>query len=275
MKVKFPRDITPSRYYNIHALYLRKVLEDSGIQLEIVENTAVHSGFTVDIDGTTAYIDFGDHPSIFEKYKQYKVYFKFHYTKQHERLKNVLPFAPVSFNDWKEYRTLRSEINYKCNSNIVLNMQRPFLSALERRRFVQKLLKGKYGEQVETEYGLSQLAYWKKINNCLVHVFIPGARSDILDRGHLQYIGFGCCTIAPLIADILPYYKNLIPGIHYIQIKSDYSDLIDKIEWCKSNREECIEIGNNAQRLFDETCTPSSLKTWIEKYERELERNIQ
>ena len=118
-----------------------------------------------------------------------------------------------------------------------------------------------------------QEAYWKRINDCLIHVFIPGARYNILDRGHLQYIGFGCCTIAPKISDILPYYKKLEPGVHYVQMKSDYSDLIERIEWCRYHRQKCIQIGINAQKLFRKTCTPSSLRVWIEECLRGRENN--
>jgi hypothetical protein len=264
-KVKFPEDIIPHKYYNVHALYLRHIFEASDVQLEIAGDTTVSSGFTIDIDGTTIFIDYSDHPRIFRKGRQYRAYFKYHYAEQHKELENIFPLAPVSFYNWSEFYTLRKKIDYTANTDIILNNQKPYGNAAERRRFVQKLLREKYGVLLETNHILPQYAYWKKANNCLVHVFVPGARNDMLDRGQLQYMAFGCCTLSPPISDILPYYKKPIPGIHYVQVESDYSNLIDRVEWCKSNRKKCIEIGRAAQKLFDETCIPTAIMVWIER----------
>jgi len=49
---------------------------------------------------------------------------------------------------------------------------------------------------------------------------------------------------------------HLEPGIHYILIKDDWSDLKEKIEWCEENQDKCLEIIKNAnayvQRFVDE-----------------------
>jgi len=42
------------------------------------------------------------------------------------------------------------------------------------------------------------------------------------------------------------YYNDLVPYYHYIPIKSDLSDLIQTIEWCKQNDEACYQIAKNA-----------------------------
>lgn len=270
-KVKFPKDIKPHKYYLWHAMYLRKVLEASGVQIELVKDTTVYNGFTIDVDGIIVFIDYSNHLELFGGYKRYQVYFRYQYTNEHHgKLKNMYPFAPISFYDWKEFYNLRKKIKYGAKGNTILNIQTPHLSekrygCYERRNRVQLLLKSRYGDDVVLKREKNQVDYWKRINSCLVHVFIPGARLDILDRGHLQYMAFGCCTISPPIIDMLPYYRKLEPGIHYVQIKPDYSDLIDKVEWCKHNRRQCIEIGHNAQKLFNATCTPTSLRDWIEK----------
>ena len=56
-----------------------------------------------------------------------------------------------------------------------------------------------------------------------------------------------------------------MPNVNYVSCNYDYSDLVEKIEWCKSNRDKCIEIGRNAQKLFQETSVPSKLLEWIIK----------
>lgn len=46
------------------------------------------------------------------------------------------------------------------------------------------------------------------------------------------------------------WYDSMIqPGIHYILIKSDLSDLNEKIQWCLQHDEECREIGINARNF--------------------------
>jgi hypothetical protein len=143
-------------------------------------------------------------------------------------------------------------------------MQRPRGGAFERRNYVQKILKTRYGDSTKTEFVENQCEFWEIINHCLVHVCVPGARNDILDRGQLQAMAFGCCAISPVLADCLAWNQELVPGVHYISCASDYSDLIEKIEWCKCNRDKCIEIGQNVKKLFNETSTPKKLLEWIE-----------
>ena len=36
---------------------------------------------------------------------------------------------------------------------------------------------------------------------------------------------------------------RLIAGIHYLEVKWDWSDLEEKVRWCLSNEEECEDIG--------------------------------
>ena len=204
-------------------------------------------------------IDFSDFPEVLPNCGDYPYYFKFHFSEdKHEQLDNVFPFAPISFDDWNQYVHLKGEICYSANNDTILNNQRPYAGARERSKKVQHMLTSHCRNNVDTSI-TSQESFWWKINNCLVSVCVPGARNDMLDRGQFQYMAFGCCTISPKLLTILPYYEKLVPGVHYIQCDDNYSDLIDKIEWCKENREACVKIGKNAKHLFKETSTPEQL----------------
>ena len=249
-------------YYSTFVGYFKEILRYLSIPFQL-KGVAEHCYFVTKFDDKEVVFNFSDFYEI-PKVNEYKHYFKFHYSKEeHSKYENVYPFAPVSFYDWGKYKALKAKIKYTGNSNIILNMQRSYGDAVERRTSVQKILRERYGGTVKTNYTLPQVDYWKKINNCLVHIFVPGVRNDMIDRGHVQYMAFGCCTIAPPIADVLPYNGELVSGTHYIQCSPDYSDLIDKVEWCKNNRERCVEIGNNAKRLFEQSCLPNRLWKWV------------
>jgi len=265
-KAKLPEKGPKPLYYDTFVVYIRNILSHNCIPYRLEGTIAPGaSKFILELDSKQILIDFSDHPGDYlSNWKDYDAYFKFHYVEAiHGSCETIYPFAPVSFYNWAEYYTLKKRIEYICNSNLILNMQKPSGAAVARRRLVQKMLTKRYHAHVAIGYTPAQDDYWKKINNCLVHVFVPGARNDMLDRGHLQYLAFGCCTIAPPIIDVLPYNEKLIPNVHYVQCKPDYSDLLDRIEWVKENREGAVEIGKNAKELFERSCEPGKLWNWI------------
>lgn len=48
------------------------------------------------------------------------------------------------------------------------------------------------------------------------------------------------------------WFQNLLkPYKHYIPIKADLSDLIDRIKWAKSHDKECEEIAKNAKQFYN------------------------
>jgi hypothetical protein len=48
------------------------------------------------------------------------------------------------------------------------------------------------------------------------------------------------------------YYDELKEWIHYIPIENDFSDLNDKIKWCKNNDDKCKKIVENARKFVNE-----------------------
>lgn len=257
------KSLPRKQYYNRYVKYMINILLENHVDIQY-KGVNIDARYSMIVDGHKVAIDYSDHPTIEPSLLDCEAYFKFH-CRTHHTQANVYPFAPTSFYDWNRYKVLRKQIKYTCNNDIVLNVQRPYGNATERRNYVRKVLFKKYKPSKKYIYSpdYQQEHYWKLINNCLVHVFVPGCYNDMLDRGHIQYLAFGCCTISPRIVDLLPYDTKLIPGTHYIECKSDYSNLVEKIEWCKKNRARCVEIGKNAQKLFDQSCTPKRLWEWI------------
>lgn len=52
------------------------------------------------------------------------------------------------------------------------------------------------------------------------------------------------------VADQMWYFPLLKPYYDHIPIKNDFSDLQEKIEWCRSHDSECQVIANNAKALY-------------------------
>ena len=46
------------------------------------------------------------------------------------------------------------------------------------------------------------------------------------------------------------YQRSWEPYVHYIPVKLDLSDLIEKIEWLKKNDDKAKEIAHNGSKLW-------------------------
>lgn len=79
-------------------------------------------------------------------------------------------------------------------------------------------------------------------------------------------MSMGCCII--LVDSLIPvqssqngngtqngrgwkmWFSHLLePYVHYVPVKCDLSDLIDKIQWCRDNDEKCKEMAMNAKKF--------------------------
>ena len=62
------------------------------------------------------------------------------------------------------------------------------------------------------------------------------------------------------------WYKNILkPYIHYVPVKSDLSDLIEKVKWCKNNDEKCKKIASNAKLFADMYLCKKGILDYLEK----------
>lgn len=90
-------------------------------------------------------------------------------------------------------------------------------------------------------------------------VFAPGVSHTGLDRCPIMAMSVGACVIHPHIKAILPV-NTLIPGVHYLACKDDFSDLDELIQ---TPREIKLQIGNNAKVFFKRYLTPPTLVNYI------------
>jgi len=62
------------------------------------------------------------------------------------------------------------------------------------------------------------------------------------------------------------WFSHMIePGVHYILVKSDLSDLITKIEWCISHDKECKKIAENAREFYLKYLDKNGVYNYLEE----------
>jgi hypothetical protein len=59
----------------------------------------------------------------------------------------------------------------------------------------------------------------------------------------------GSLTFKPDSSEIQWFYRALRPFVHYVPIKADLSDLIEKLEWAKTHDAECKQIASQASQF--------------------------
>lgn len=275
MKLVMPKNdgLVKPWYYDVYYGYIRRWADFVGATITLVSSgDKVWCGgrerhvFSVLLDGQQILFDFSNHKPFQADPDKYSApYFKFHYSydyPEHAKHPNVFPMTPQMMFDWHDFAILRESVVYSAKGQLILSNQRPRAAAARRRTIAQKMLKDSFGDRVSTEF-MDRNKWLRLHSDCLCAVAIPGARPDILDKGHVEQMGLGVCVVSPPITIVLPWYKRLEPWVHYVPIRYDFTDLIDRVRWCDQNRNECITIGRNAKRLFDEVCHPVQVWKWV------------
>ncbi len=262
IKVIFPSN-TGQRYYRVHFEYLKSIFEYAGLEIEYrAFSKKCELSVPCIINKKQIIFDISDNGE--SNFHGDIPVFKFHYKRNINYCGVVYPFSSVSFDNWDLYFDLSKTVKYDRSMNNILCAQRPYGNAQSRRLHVRKLIQERFNVRASSELS-NQLMYFKRAGGCIVSVHCPGQSNNMIDRGQLQLLLLGVCTISPNLPEILPFNNKLVPNIHYVECKDDYSDLIGKIEWCGANEDKCLEIGRNAKELTTECCTPNQLILWIKK----------
>lgn len=251
------------RYWKIHYEYILNIFKYLKYPIEYKENLEIDDlSFKCIFEGKEIVFDYSD-DSNFRNLPNNIPIFKFHYSSLINYPKNYVPFTPVSFQNWGQFYSLEKEIKYKAKGYVV-NRQTPYGNAFERRNKVRELLRN---SGVEHNL-LFQEEFWKDINNISMIICVPGQNNNMLDRGQLQCMAFGTCTISPNLPEILSFNKKIIPQIHYLRCNEDYSDLILQlgafnVYFRGEENNKYIQIGQEAKKLFLETSVPEKLVEWV------------
>ena len=66
------------------------------------------------------------------------------------------------------------------------------------------------------------------------------------------------------------YFPLLRPFVDHVPVKSDLSDLRQKIEWCRSHDAECEKIASNAKKLYARFIGREGVIIYMGDYAEEL-----
>lgn len=55
------------------------------------------------------------------------------------------------------------------------------------------------------------------------------------------------------------FYNDLVPNTHYISMKRDLSDLVEKLQWAIENDKEAYMIASNGQKFANENLLPQHI----------------
>jgi len=76
---------------------------------------------------------------------------------------------------------------------------------------------------------------------------------------------FGCCVIKVSSPKGFRqwYYDRIEPWKHYVPVKSDLSDLVDQIDWCRGHEDACSEIAAAGQAVAKSLTLERELPTAV------------
>ena len=70
------------------------------------------------------------------------------------------------------------------------------------------------------------------------------------------------------------WFSNMLePYVHYVPVKEDLSDLVEKIKWCRDNDEKCIEIVYNAKCFYNKYLQKNSIFDYFQKLFIDIKNN--
>lgn len=74
------------------------------------------------------------------------------------------------------------------------------------------------------------------------------------------------CVILKVDSEWKIWYSHLLkPYVHYIPIKNDLSDLVEKIHWCQQNDKKCKNIAKNAFDFYQKYLCKDSILDYLQK----------
>ena len=59
------------------------------------------------------------------------------------------------------------------------------------------------------------------------------------------------------------FYHQLEPWVHYVPVKKDISDLMERLEWARETDDKAREMANNAAQFVQDHLLPEQLYCYV------------
>lgn len=193
---------------------------------------------------------------------------------------DLIQFSPPSFGyrmgrpdiyeiPWSLYEQLRGSVNYKASGKILFCQKKHFGNDLVYREPLREKLMAMKNHEIDFEITDPE-TYLRKVSTSKVAVLSPGVGPHWIDRSNVQLMALGCCCIMPKPTTAILKDTHLIPGVHFLECKLDFSDLEELLE---TPEKEMIQIGRQAKIFFEENLTPQPLRRYVEKALNNIKHN--
>lgn len=70
------------------------------------------------------------------------------------------------------------------------------------------------------------------------------------------------------------FYRLLIPNVHYVPVKADLSDLVEKVQWATVNDAKAKEIAKNGQQFANNHLLPKDIFCYYAHLLEEFSKRI-
>ena len=89
--------------------------------------------------------------------------------------------------------------------------------------------------------------------------------------GFMMRLGSVILKVEPRqVADRMWYFPILQPYVDHVPVKSDLSDLEEKIRWCRENDDKCREIAANCLKLYENYVARTALLDYVEMVTKQI-----
>lgn len=275
INLKFPAESKDHKYNLIHFRFFVQYAKLAGIEVDLVPSddrvfiAQDHLVFSCVVNDQQIIIDYADHSTRnWQNLYPGIPYFKFQTTEKNPR--SIIPLGPPMVGvkrkntqgaTMREYNHVRYHYAYEPGTAILCK-QLPNGAAVDRRNHVHQLLRENFLD-VDVDSNSDQIGFWQAHERCLAAVCVPGATNNMVDRGHIELMGLGVCTVSPELTTLFPGRQCLIANRHYIKCADDYSDLVSILKRLESNPAICRRTGANARRFYEKNYTPQQYWKWI------------
>ncbi len=117
-------------------------------------------------------------------------------------------------------------------------------------------------KKIENQYGKSFMP-WEHMLNYKYQIWIDGNAPSYSNSGWLLYSG---STVLKVNSEYTQwYYKELIPGVHYVPVKEDLSDLVDQLLNLKNHEDYAQEIALNSVKFAREHISYEAMLLYLKE----------